>query len=142
LKKPINKKSKVEPTTEITGRDLKNLKVFELARTGKTQSEIGDEVGLTRKAINEILNSDQAKQFIERARSRLLELQDEAVLTLQDAMADRDKDMKTAVQAATTILKGTGVLKESVTLNDGKPFIVEFLDGTQVKMGIGSGKDQ
>lgn len=143
MKKENNKKSKVTPTTEITGRDIKNLKVMELAASGKfSQSEIGEQVGLTRQSVNAILNSDQAKSFIERARSRLLELQDSAVATLEAAMADRDKDMKTAVQAATTILKGLGTLTEKIQINDGKPFIIKFSNGEELHLGNKSNKGE
>jgi DNA-binding IclR family transcriptional regulator len=141
LKKSIGKKKSKEPTTEISGKDLRNLRAFELAASGMNQTEIGEEIGLTRQRVNTILNSEQAKEFVERARSRLLELQDTAVLTLQDAMDDRHNDMKTAVAAATTLLKGTGTLTDNIKVNDGKPFVIEFLDGTKVKMGFGEEKD-
>lgn len=142
MKKPTDKKSKVQPTTDITGRDLKNLKVYELAASGMKQGEIGDEVGLSRQSVNAILNSDQAKAFIDQARSRLIELQGAAVSTLEAAMADRDKDMKTAVQAATTILKGLGVLTDKIQINDGKPFVIRFMNGEELHLGSKGNKDE
>lgn len=130
------RKKPPEPTTEPTSRDLRNLRAFEMAAAGKTQSEIGEEIGLSRQRVNAILNSEESKRLTDVARSNLVNLQDVAVETLAEAMIMRASDMKTAVQAATTILKGLGVLTDKFEGNlTMKPFILKLLDGSEIHMG-------
>lgn len=129
------KKKPPAPTFDPKGKDLRNTRAFEMAAAGYTQTEIGEELGLGRQRVNVILNSEEAKRLTDQARSRLVEIQDEAVQTLVDAMADRFTDMKTAVQAATTILKGLGVLTEKAEVTLMKPFIMKLLDGGEIHMG-------
>lgn len=129
------KKKPPKPTTEPSGLDLRNIRAFEMSAAGYTQSEIGDELGISRQRVNMILNSDEAKRITEQARSNLIDLQDEAVRTLADALANRINDMRTAVNAATTILKGLGVLTEKAEVTVNKPFILKLLDGGEIQMG-------
>lgn len=134
MKKSIDKKSK-------KGQDLRNSKVFDLAASGMPQDEIAKEVGLSRSSVNRILNSDEAKELVDKTRNGLANHLAEAVETLVHAMSSRhtedSKDIANAVKAATTILKGLGVLTDEIKVNDSKPFIVQFLDGSEMQMGFG-----
>lgn len=125
------KKKSNKPTS---GQDLRNIGIFQAAASGKTQSEIADEFDLSRQRVNSILNSEEAKRLTDQARGTLQTHLGEAVQTLVDAMADRFTDMRTAVQAATTVLKGLGVLTEKAEVTLMKPFIVE-IDGKEIHMG-------
>jgi hypothetical protein len=134
LKNTNDRKTKLKPTTDGTGRDLKNLKVYELAASGATQQEIGNQVGLSRQQINTILNSEEARSFVESGRSILIESITEAARKMVDLLGSTDE--KIVLQAATTILKGSGVLTEKIELAGDKPFIVQFINGEEIHLGI------
>jgi predicted transcriptional regulator len=118
------------------GQDLRNSGIFAAAAAGKKQGDIANEFGVSRKTVNQLLNSDEAKRMVEQGRSVLQTYISEAVETLADAMRDRASNMPVAVQAATTILKGLGVLNEKIDHDvKMKPFILKLHNGDEIHMG-------
>lgn len=129
---PPKKKSDADSTS---AQSLRDARIFGMAAAGKTQSEIGQAVGLSRQSVGVILNSEDAKKLVEQAKSDIQALLGEAVATIQYALSRREEDTKTAAHAALTILKGCGALTEKVEHTVMKPFIVRMLDGTEIVMG-------
>lgn len=130
----MDRTKKKSKSKDGSGQDLRNVGIYQAAATGKTQSEIANEFDLSRQQVNAILNSDEAKRLTDQARGTLQAYLGEAVQTLADAMTNRYEDMRTGVQAATTILKGLGVLTEKAEVTVLKPFILE-IDGKEIHMG-------
>lgn len=120
-----------------SAQDLRNAAIMAAAAGGSTQSEIAKEFNLGRQQVNRILNSDQAKELTDQARSRLQEIASLAVQTLEDAMLDRVSNMGVAVKAATDVLKGLGVLTDKVKVEgDFKPFVLRLPhSGEEIHMG-------
>jgi len=128
-------KRKKSDRLDGSGKDLRNIGIYSAAASGKTQTEIAEQYGLSRQRVNGILNSDEAKRLSDVARSALIDLQSQAVDTLQLAMSNYADDMKSAVRAAEIILKGTGALTEKVEHSVLKPFIMKLIDGGEIVMG-------
>lgn len=131
----VKRKKKSSGSDDGSGHDLRNLGIMNASASGKTQSEIADEFGLSRQRVNSILNSDEAKRLTDQARSHLQSILSEAVNTIEEALVLRHGDMRTAVNAALAVLKGTGVLKEKIEHTVLKPFVLELLDGKEIVMG-------
>lgn len=128
-------RKKKSESNDISANSIRDAKVFAMAAAGKTQSEIGDAVGLTRQSVGVILTSKEARRLVAEATAGIQNLLGEAVATIQDALRQRDKDMKTAANAALTILKGTGAISEHLELVTPKPFIIKHRDGSQTILG-------
>lgn len=128
-KKPKKKRNQAE------GRRARNSRVVDMSMSGMTNIEIAQELGLHRQTVGNILNSQQSKEMIDQARSDLYRALTQSVSTMLDALEFRSADMRTAVQVATTILKGLGVLTEKSEMTVLKPFILKRLDGSEVVMG-------
>jgi transposase len=129
---------KTGPKSKTTsGQDLRDLGIIQAAATGKNQSEIADDFGLSRSQVNRILNSEEAKQFNAQARSDLQRLLVKAVQTIDYAMDQRDKKfgLQPALSAAQSVLKGMGVLTDKVKHEGLKPFVMQLMNGDKIIMG-------
>lgn len=115
--------------------EARDIAILSQSAGGKNQRQIAKEFGLSRQRVNQILNSNETKSLVEEARSKLVGYATEAVETLHDAMVHRHSNMAVAVAAATTLLKGLGVLTEKTEVSVNKRFIVRFLNGEEVVMG-------
>ncbi len=116
---------------------VRNTRIRTLAAEGKTQSEIAEEVGMSRGAINRVLNSEETKQIVSQAESRLIALGGKAISTLEAALDNHIEDSHTAVRAAGIVLKAIGIdQKNKDELQEvRKPFVIHRLDGSQTIMG-------
>lgn len=131
----MGKSKKTSGESESSGQDLRNTKIMVESMSGKTQGEIAEEFGLSRARVNLILNSAESQKLAKESRSEIQRMLSLAVTTLRDAMECRVDDMKTAVNAATTVLKGAGILTDKIDIPQLKPFIVKLRDGSEIHMG-------
>ena len=132
---PINERARLAKKKRKDEKPFRDAGIIAASFQGKTQEEIADEFNCERRTVGRVLNSDEAKRLTEVARAGLQGLLTEAVDTLQDALANRHEDMKTAVVAAIQILKGAGVLTEKVEHGVMRPFIMKLVDGGEIVMG-------
>lgn len=103
---------------------------------GKTQSEIAEELNLSRQQVNEIFNSKEAEAILERAHNRILGMVDHALDAMMDVVQDRN-DNSNRLKAAQAILKTKGVVKDNaeVTVKLPKPTVIKSPSGETVVLG-------
>ena len=109
---------------------LRDRAVIEKAMEGKKTTEIASDLGMSRQAVSQVLNSDQVKAKIKDIDARLAQGIDDAIdLVLQAVKVDYD--------AAYDLLKNFGSMKAGVDLNHRfpKPLVIKRLDGSTTVLG-------
>jgi hypothetical protein len=134
-----SKNSKKFPTRrkgDSRAKELKDANIRAQAMAGKPIGEIAQDMGMTRQAIRRTLNSEETKVILDDAKSRLTELVEQAVETVAHAVAER-VDLTNALKASISVLKNSGLLKDSVDLNHTfpKPTVIHKRDGSTVILG-------
>lgn len=110
---------------------------------GGTITEIAKELGLSRSHLSTVLNDEVSKKMLRQSEAEIKSLIGTAVITLKEAMDARKVDMSNGLKAAMAVLKNSGLLKETSTVDVNlKPFVIERLSGDQVVLGAKGEDDE
>jgi hypothetical protein len=121
----------------ISGQDLRNLGIMEAAASGKKQSDIAEDFGISRQSVNKILNSEDTRKLTEEATNRLKGLLGKAIDTVEYCLDSREEayGKQPALTAGLSVLKGLGVLTDKVKHEGLKPFVMKLIGGGEIVMG-------
>jgi Homeodomain-like domain len=98
---------------------IQQAKILQMAAAGKSLREIAREQGRDRRTVTKIVNQPEMRNILERVKSRLIQLADNAAASVEFAV-DNEIDGKVALR----ILEGFGVLpsgRNVVVVEEAKP---------------------
>jgi hypothetical protein len=133
-----NNKPKRNRKQQSITKMIRNKKIVDLALEGtRTQKEIAAEVKVDRTTVGRVLSSQEVKEILKKAQSRVNEMIDTALDTVNTAMTTSHADMTNGLKASLAVLKSVGVIKDKVDLTHSfpKPTIIEKLNGDRVILG-------
>lgn len=132
----VPKKPPTRRKGDSRAKELKDTNIRAQALAGKPVGEIAKDMGMDRKQVSRILNSEETKQLIKESRAKIQAMVPDALETLHMTVLARE-DRANALKASERVLKNSGVITDAVELNHNfpKPTIIHKLDGSTVVLG-------
>lgn len=111
---------------------IRDKQIIAEAVTGATGRELSKKYGIGHDQVSKILNGPEATALVKRGESEMSALIDQSVKVMKNCLFSPDE--RIALDAAKTILKSTGVLKEKVdhTHRLVRPVIIKRRNGDEV----------
>lgn len=121
-------------------RKIRATQVLEGVMQNKTTEEIGKDLGLSRSAVSEILNSEETREIVEKLESRVTKMA-EKVIERFESIASRGSD-DDVIKIGLPILRTRGVINEKreVELKFPRPTVIQY-KGKRVILGTEGDED-
>lgn len=99
---------------------------------GKTTSEIGDEMGVTRQTVSKLLNSEESKAILDKADDSITRMITK-IIKKSERIIDRGQDSD-AIKLMLAFMKTKGLVKDAVEHHHKfpKPTVVKYKDEKMV----------
>ncbi len=117
-------------------KQARDLAIRAEAAAGLSHEELGDKYGLSRQHLTKILTSDETKELLKGAESRVKLMVERALDALEDSLGVA-ADGTNRLKAALSVLKNFGLIRDSVDINHRfpKPLVIRRSDGSEVVLG-------
>jgi hypothetical protein len=116
---------------------LRNQKIIADHIAGKSNKELQNQYGLSPVQISRILNSKEKAEIAMRLESEVYNLGADALEVVKYAIANRQADVSSALNAAIKVLKTLGAIREKTEVAHSfpKPTVIRRKDGTEIVLG-------